>query len=34
MRLQFPGWLLCPTDVKIRRLGLDRIPGAKIYEVV
>ncbi len=34
MRVQFPGWLLCPTDVRLKRLGLDRIPGAKIYEVV
>jgi len=33
MRLQFAGWLLCPTDVKLKRLRLDRIPGAKIYEL-
>jgi hypothetical protein len=30
--LDFNGWVLCPTDTKLKSLRLGRIDGAKIFE--
>jgi hypothetical protein len=32
MKVHFSGWLLCPRKAKLKRMGVDRVPGAKIFD--